>query len=235
MRIAIVEDEQTAADRLTEYLARFFPERDEQYTLARFGDPVALLDHYAGYDLVFMDIEMPHMDGMEGARRLREIDSETQLIFVTNMAQYAAKGYEVEALDFVVKPVAYSDFAFKMKRALRAVQRTTGRELLIPQPSGMVRANARELCYVEVRGHRLTYRFLERAIETRGTMDDAERQLADAGYLRPHNSYLINPKYIDRVDGYTVYVHGDALPISHPRRKEFIAALTEWYAKGGAV
>ena len=234
IRIAIVEDEENAVKLLENYLTRFMAEAGESYTVKHYADPVAFLDKYEGFDLVFMDIEMPHMDGMEGARRLREIDSEAKLIFVTNMAQYAAKGYEVEALDFVVKPVAYSDFSFKMKRAMNALRQSRSRELIINQPFGMVRMGSDGLMYVEVRGHKLTYHFVDKNIEARGTMEEAQRQLEELNFLRPHNCYLVNPKYIDRVQGYSLFIGSEELMISHPRRKQFLSELGEWYSRGGA-
>lgn len=233
IRIAIVEDEDTAAATLSGYLERFGQECGQSFAVTRCADPVALLDKYPGYDLVFMDIEMPHMNGMEGARRLREMDSWVKLIFVTNMAQYAAKGYEVEAMDFIVKPVSYSDFTFKMKRAMNALRLDRRRELVINQPSGMVRVRSDELVYVEVRGHKLTYHLLDRVVEARGTMDAAAEALAQLDFLRPHNCYLVNPRHIDWVRGHTVSAGGDELMISHPRRKEFMAQLSQWYTKGG--
>ena len=233
MRVAIVEDENAAAERLEAYLNRFSEESGEKVAVKRFCDPVGLLNRYAGFDLVLMDIEMPNMDGMEGARRLREIDRNAKLIFVTNMAQYAAKGYEIDAMDFLVKPVAYSDFAFKMKRASNAVRIGRARELTILLPGGMVRENANELVYVEVLGHRLTYHFMDHEVEARGSIGSVKETLKELNLLIPHNSYLINPKFIDRVQSYTVTVNGVELPISRNRRKEFLQELADRYARGG--
>ena len=233
MRVAIVEDENAAAERLEAYLNRFSEESGEKVAVKRFCDPVGLLNPYAEFDLVLMDIEMPNMDGMEGARRLREIDRNAKLIFVTNMAQYAAKGYEVDAMDFLVKPVAYSDFAFKMKRASNAVRIGRARELTILLPGGMVRENANELVYVEVLGHRLTYHFMDHEVKARGSIGSVKETLKELNLLIPHNSYLINPKFIDRVQSYTVTVNGVELPISRNRRKEFLQELADRYARGG--
>lgn len=233
IRIAIVEDQDAAANVLRECLDRFGAESGESFRVSRFSDPVNFLDPYLGYDLVFMDIEMPHMDGMEAARQLREVDSQAKLIFVTNMARYAAKGYEVEALDFIVKPVAYSDFAFKMKRALSAIRMGKRREIMITQSSGLVRFSSDELLYVEVRGHKLTYHLLDREVEARGTMDSTAEALDSLDFLRCNSCYLINPRYIEWVRGHTVKVGNDELAISHPRRKQFLEDLSRWYTKGG--
>lgn len=233
LRIAIVEDEDSAAAVLEQYLDRFQADAGESFQIERFRDPVLFLDPYRGWDLVFMDIEMPNMDGMTAAARLRRIDSQVKLIFVTNMAQYAVRGYEVNALDFIVKPVLFADFAFKMKRAISALQISRGKMLMIPQPSGIARISSDELFYVEIRNHTLLYHLAEETLEARGTMDSAEKQLAGLNFLRCNNCYLVNPRYIERVQGYTVKVGGEALQISHPRRKQFLEDLTAWYAKGG--
>ena len=233
IRVAIVEDEDVAAEALSACLTRFGEESREDFRVTHYADPVALLDRYPGFDLIFMDIKMPNMDGMEGARRLRERDSQVKLVFVTSMAQYAAKGYEVDAMDFIVKPVSYPDLSFKMKRILNALRMSGGRELMIPQSGGMVRIGSDELLFVEVRGHKLSWHLLDRVVESRGSMEFALQALSDLEFLRPHNSYLINPRYIDWVRGYFVSVGGIELTISHPRKKEFMAELSRWYGKGG--
>lgn len=233
LRVAIVEDEGQAAELLREYLERYQKTAAEQFHITKFSNAVAFLEPYRGFDLVFMDIEMPHMNGMEGALRLRKLDTQAALIFVTNMAQYAVRGYEADALDFMIKPVSYSEFTFKMKRAMSAIRVNRKKELMISQPSGMVRVSSDELCYVEVRGHNLTYHTGGQEIMARGTMERAEEQLAPWNFLRCNNCYLVNPRYIDWVRGYTVKVGDAQLQISHPRRKKFMEQLGEWYVKGG--
>lgn len=119
-KAAVVEDEREAAERIAEYLGRFGAENGETFDVSYYGDAEAFL---AGYDpecdIVFMDIQLPDMSGMDAARALRAVDSEVTLVFVTSMVQYAVSGYEVSALDFIVKPVSYPNFAMKMKRVLR--------------------------------------------------------------------------------------------------------------------
>ena len=118
-KIAIVEDEPKEAKRLEANLLRFAEENGETFELSHFSNAILFLTNYRPlYDLVFMDIEMPGLNGMEAAFRLRETDPVVKLIFVTNMAHYAAKGYEVAAFRFLIKPVSYQSLSLSMKPAL---------------------------------------------------------------------------------------------------------------------
>ena len=116
---------------------------------------------------------------------------------------------------------------------MNALRMEKRRELMIPQTGGMVRISSDELLYVEVRGHKLTWHLMDRMLESRGSMESAEEALSPLNFLRPHNSYLVNPRHIDWVQGYTVSIGGEELIISHPKKKEFLAELTRWYGKGG--
>ena len=232
--VAIVEDQEKEAKRLQDFIHRYHEESGEEFQVTHYPDALVFLDGYAGVDLVFMDIEMPYMNGMESSLRLREKDKQAVLIFVTNMAQYAVKGYEADAFDFIVKPVVYADFSFKMKRALAAVEMRRPREVTIASREGFVRIRAEELLYVEVRGHDLTWHQSGgKNISVRGKISEVESRLESFGFLRCHNSFLVNPRHIESVAGYVLKIGGEELPISHPRKKEFLEKLTRFYGEGG--
>ena len=123
IRVAIVEDDEKDSALLERYLAEYGKENGEAFSADVFADPLVFLDKYdASYDIVFMDIKLVGIDGLEAARRLRAIDQEIVIVFVTSMAQYAIKGYEVDACDFAVKPVTYADFYMKMRKAVKRVK-----------------------------------------------------------------------------------------------------------------
>ena len=121
--IALVEDEPEAADVLAAFIARYADEKGLELAVTRFGNAMDFEMTHQHFDLVFMDIQMPGINGMEAAQLMRTYDSETPIIFVTNLAQYAVKGYEVDALDFIVKPVTYFNFRMRMDKAMRRIRR----------------------------------------------------------------------------------------------------------------
>ncbi len=146
INVAVVEDEDSAAETLSEYFERYSHEKGAQFHIVRFDNPVNFLTNYKSkYDLVLMDIDLPDMDGMEASRRMREIDNLVTLIFVTNLSQYAVYGYEVNAFDYVVKPVSYFDFALKLERAVKRIE---NRDLVrIPIPIGNDAGGGNSACY----------------------------------------------------------------------------------------
>lgn len=112
--IAIVDDDTEDILTLERHIARYFAEKGGEYGIASFYDGSELMRDYAPkYDIVFLDIDMEKLNGMAAAKRIRDTDEHTAIVFVTRMAKYAIKGYEVSALDFIVKPVEYGSFALK--------------------------------------------------------------------------------------------------------------------------
>ena len=120
--IAIVEDELPCSRQLQNYLEQYQNEKNIQFKVSVFSDGSELLaDYRPVYDLILLDIAMPGINGMDTAVKIRETDAEAALMFITNLAGYAIRGYEVEALDFVTKPVSYYQFAMRLSRCLRSL------------------------------------------------------------------------------------------------------------------
>ena len=184
LRCAIVEDSPRELEHLKECLARYSAERDIPLETTAFGDAASFLEHYrADYDIVFMDIELPGINGMEAAHRLREIDQQVILIFVTNMAQFAVKGYEVDALDYIIKPAQYGPLSIKLDRAAQR-WRAAAESVMVALPTGTQRLLLWEIYYIEVQGHKLTYHTEKGQLPGTGTLQDAEQRLHGKGFLR---------------------------------------------------
>ncbi len=118
--IAVVDDDASDRGEILGHLERYRREKDKSFTVTEFDNVVKFLEGYnPAYDIVFIDIQMPYLDGMTAAEKLREVDSVVPLVFITNMVKYAVKGYSVDAADFVVKPIAYGGFSVMLDKVLR--------------------------------------------------------------------------------------------------------------------
>lgn len=162
--IAIVEDDKKSAKILQDYILRYSEEKQEPLAVECFENGLNFISDYkASCDIALMDIEMPHMNGLDTARKLREFDSQIPLIFITNMAQYAINGYEVQALDFMVKPIEYFNFSLKLDKAIRICKKLHGYQIYVPSEQGTVKIDIADLIYIESAKH---YLYLHTSKET---------------------------------------------------------------------
>ena len=174
MRIALVDDNPQDAQLLQGYLDRFSREIGLECSHACYSDGQAFLDgDTRQFDLIVMDVDMPGINGIETARLLRQRDPDVLLMFVTNMPQYALAGYAVDALDYLIKPVAYGDFALKLQKTLRYLHRDRAERLTLHTTGGIVRLEPREILYVESTLHYLTYHTWSGEYRVRGAMAEA--------------------------------------------------------------
>lgn len=234
VKIAIVDDESTAASLLEGCLHQYAEETGTAMQWEQFPDAEAFLksDTHA-FDIVFMDIDMPGRNGIEASRALRERNQSIVLLFVTNLAQYAIAGYEVDALDYILKPINYFSFKLKIQKALETVRRVQGTLLTIASDHGQQLVRDSEILYIEVQGHNLIYHTLHGDLTATGTLKQIEAQLKPSGFYRCNYCYLVNLRHVGFWDGSEVTVGQYKLQISRNRRKEFLQQLTQFYGRGG--
>lgn len=233
IRIAIVEDEAAVAEQLREYVERFCKENGQEADVTLFSNAMVIVEDYrAVWDIILMDIEMPYLDGMSAAQRIREIDSAVVLIFVTNMARFAIKGYEVDAMDFVLKPVKYAQFALKLKKAMRIIGEHKQRYLMLSTNGLDRRISVNDILYIEVINHRLYIHTLQGEFVIRGSLQELEAQLSGMHFARNSNSYMVNLRNVTGLRKDSVLVPGHELPLSRSRRKEFLQALSDYMGGG---
>lgn len=229
IQVAIVEDEAESRARIKECLAFLEETENMAFSVSEFSTGTAFLGSYSqDYDIVFMDIEMPGMDGMECARALRKMDTSVVLIFVTNLAQFAITGYEVEALDFILKPINKYSFAMKVKRA---VARTSKRhdEFIAVKTEGETRSvRIASIKYLEVTGHYVVYHTTEGDITEYITLKDVYGKINRSYFVYASRSFLVNLRYVTAVNRETVSLGEDEVLISRPQRRAFLAAVSDY-------
>ncbi|MDO5144970.1 MAG: LytTR family DNA-binding domain-containing protein [bacterium] len=229
IRIALVEDDARCREELTGYLERYEQENGEKFRVTAFTDGQEIAEHYTGaFDLILMDIEMRVMDGMTAAERIRAQDSEVVIIFITNMPQYVMKGYTVDALDYVLKPVTYFAFSQRISRALERMTRRTRRYITIPIRTGVMKLDVGQITYVEIMNHSLLYHTVRDVYECKGSLTETAAKLEKEHFFRISNCYLVNLEYVESVCASDATVNGEVLSVSRTRKKPLLDALNDY-------
>lgn len=233
LRIALVDDDEKDQDCVRDLAVRYFGGDGGALRFSRFHDGEDFLEDYRhAYDLVFLDIEMERMDGLECARRLREVDREVLLVFTTNMAQYAASGYDVDALGYLVKPLRYYNFALAMRRVEEALDRRRGRVLWLSAKDGdaKVAVASRDLLFVEVRKHELSFHTTDGTYVAWGSLKECAGELEGLGFYQCNRYYLVNLAHVRFLKGSNLVMDsGDELAVSRRSRRGLLEALDNYY------
>lgn len=232
--VAIVEDETEYQNQLKEYLEKYGQEHNLDFQISVFGDGEEILDGYVPrYDVILLDIEMPKVNGMDTAERIRTMDESVVLMFITNMASYAIRGYGVGALDFVMKPINYYTFSMKMTRVLKRVKQQEQKTILLTLQDGVKKLELNEIYFIEVQNRMLYYHTVDGDYIVRGTMQAAESMLAEYPFAKCNHWYLVNLMHVKQTKGGMVTVGPFELEISRRNKTSFLKALTEYM--GGNV
>ncbi len=227
--MAIVEDEQSIREKLREYIGRYGRDANLEFQVHLFRDGVEILRLYEPkYDIILLDIEMPEVDGMTAAEKIREKDQDTVLMFITNMAKYAIRGYSVGALDFVMKPVNYQTFRMRFQRAVERAGQRRDTEIVLTRKDGIERIPIRSIYYIEVQNRMLHYHTERGVVQVRDTMQNAEEKMKQYHFSKCNHWYLVNLRHVQKISKNIVVVAGEELEISRRTKTQFLNDLTDY-------
>ena len=201
-QILSIEDDAGDERSLEDALERYGKEVGEEFSVTWLSDAEGFISSRRSFDLVFMDIQLAgNLDGMEAAELFRTYDDATPLIFVTDLASYAVRGYAVDAIDFIVKPISYPNFAMRMDRTMRILSRSRGASVPVPFAGGERLVRVSDIVYVEVTRHVLHYHIAGEQGEfvQRGNLNSLERSLPPELFVRTSSSHLANMNHIQTV------------------------------------
>lgn len=236
IKIAIVEDNEKHAEILRQYIERFGTERNEQFEVERFDNGMQFISEYsATFDIVFMDIEMPVFDGISTARKLRELDNDVCLIFVTNLAKYALFGYEVSAMDYMVKPVKYFNFAMKLEKAVRLRRSRHTGWLMLKIDESIKKIDFNAILFVEVFGHTAVIHTDKEALTIRMTLGALTEKLPKPFFFQCNRSVIINLKYLSEVKDSCAVVGNQNIKISRSKMTDLLEAMAEYSMATGRI
>lgn len=226
--IAIVDDEANDSALLGARVEAYCQKNDIASQIRVFRDGFDFIRAIEHYDIVFMDIRMEKLDGLETARLLRKINKDACLIFVTNMAQFAIKGYEVDALDFIIKPVTMASITYVLDKAMRRLQESTNTTLSLKTGKGTVSISSGDITYVEVFDHNLVYHTTKGDYTVRGRLSDVREKLDPTRYVLCNRSFVVNLRYVSNLGSDYLTIGDTKISISKSHRKELMKRFSSF-------
>ncbi|MCI8484257.1 MAG: response regulator transcription factor [Lachnospiraceae bacterium] len=226
MRIAVCDDEKVMRDTIAQRIQRFYP----SYQIVKYERGEQLLEDPEENDLIFLDIQMEGMDGIETAKQLRKHNSQAVLVFLTAWEEYVFQAFDVDAFHYLVKPLKKEKFYQVLEAAVNRVKENIlfqgkgeeKRSIVIKTGGTSRKIIVDEIIYVEVRNRKLTLYTWKDKIEFYGKLSELERKLGE-DFIRPHRSYLIHFRYVQKYCAAEITLEdGTVILLAKQRYGEFV-------------
>lgn len=231
LHFAICEDEAHFAADLLGMIEAYAQESAVEIRVSHFKNGLDLVDPYqTGYDLIFLDIQMDLMDGLQAAERIRELDPTVAIIFLTSLAQYALEGYKYQATNYILKPIKYARLKLELDQWRRTYNGQTQDFIVVKNDQGSYKIPHQTLKFIDTYDRKVKVHTETEEILSTKKLKDYESELPTSCFARCHNSFLVNLNFVKRVEQLEIQLlSGESLPISQPRRKQFMKSLTEYW------
>ncbi|MFV0520445.1 MAG: LytR/AlgR family response regulator transcription factor [Lachnospirales bacterium] len=229
MRIAVVDDIEDYRNALGKLLEECCKKHSLSIEIDFYKDGIESIEKKEiVYDLIYFDIKMDFVDGMEAAREIRKRDNEVVIVFCTNYVQYAIDGYSVNATDFLVKPI--SEFAFyeHFKKILPKILRKDEPSLLVKTKMGVRKIKFKNIIYLESDGHYIKAVTVSEEVVFLDTLKNLEGSLDNDIFFRSNSCYIVNLAFVKEVIDNYATVGNFKLQVSRSRKKAFLEALTTY-------
>jgi DNA-binding LytR/AlgR family response regulator len=234
----LCEDEPSHRKQLRQLLEQELQSRNLVYEIAEYDSGEWLLNDLEHgrqqVDILFMDIFLGAVDGIQAARRIRETDPFVQIVYVTQSDKFALEGYDVCAVGYLIKPIQPLRFREVMDRAVEQVLEQEHAYIALLHHGKLQKLPLRRILFVESRKNNLVIHTQDGDIVAKGKLDDFEHSLPEEGFIRIHKSYLVNIAFIGQhVKNEVKLVNGQCLPISRSHAEEVRAILMDYLLRHG--
>lgn len=232
IHIAICDDNACFLQELTRHIGSILHSQKNHYTLAGFTSGEQLLNA-SPFDIVFLDIEMVGMDGMETARKLRERGDRCKLIFLTAHKKYVFSAFDVEAMQYLLKPLDIERLHIVLNQAILRLEAENTQYLNVKQGNKITRVPFGSISYIEVFDRKLFIHTAQCTYDFYGKLEELEELLSE-DFFRCHRSYIVNLSYVRRYDKTAITLtNGETVFISKRKYSIFCKRFLAFLKKGG--
>ena len=231
-QIVICDDENSSIIGLKDCLTRYADETDKEFIFYEFHDGTELIQNYRiDFDLIFMDIKMEKLNGLETAGEIRKMDDAVGLFFLTSLPQYVWQGYEYGAINYLLKPIKYGRLKMELDRFFSRYQGREEPYISFSNDNGKYKVMYKNLRYAETSKRNVLLHFDDQEQVIYKSMKEVASILEkQRRFARCHASFIVNLAYVKSVENLeAVLTTGERVPISQPKRKEFMEKLADFW------
>lgn len=229
IKFAICDDEPFMAKEVSEYISDYMKEKsDLNYHISSFYSGRSLLESPCDFDVIFLDIKMEELNGMNTAKLLRQRKHNGLLIFITILKDYVFDAFEVQAYDYLMKPLSHTKFKKTMSRAMVTLEQRAAKSILLQSGNCCKVIPLSQIVYCEVQGRKIYIHQEDQTVTTHCDKLEHFEQRVDKRFFRCHRSYLVNLDHVrGSHNGQITLSQGSKIPVSRLREHTLTQALLQ--------
>ncbi|KPI55738.1 chemotaxis protein CheY [Clostridioides difficile] len=222
IKIAVCEDEKETQLLIEDYLENILKNISIEYEIQKYISGEELLEsNLKDIDILLLDIKMEKLNGMDTARKIREVDNEMEIIFITSLIDYVQEGYEVRAYRYLLKPIEFEELKKHVLACIKDIEINKESYITIKNKSNTYKIYLNQIKYIEVQKKDMLIHTINKNFDVRYSLSKIEKELNPYQFIRCHKSFIINLSYVENIKPNNVILEsGEEVPISRYRYKE---------------
>ena len=232
LKFAVCDDQKEILDEMQKLIILFSKQQDVMVEIHTFFNGKELLQSKTKYDLIFLDIEMDIMNGIEAAEKIREMDMNVPIVYITSYTDYWRKAYKVHAFEFITKPIDCNDIFKVLSDFIVTIRDKDSKSIELISANKIVVFNENDICYflcTDMKRKIIVHTIYEEVIVT-GNLNDIFTKLTNGQFYMSHRSCIVNLKYVKIIDNYyeIIMKNGEYVPLAQKKRNEFKIVLHKY-------
>lgn len=227
LKIALCEDDQLQRELVKNYIDRSLLNRN--YEIFEFKSGEELIANYPQkLDILFLDIQMKEINGMDAAKKIRTFDNNVEIIFITGIWDYVQEGYEVRAYRYIIKPIDFNSFKTQLNLCIKEIENQKRPSIVVTYKGEVNKIDIGSIVYIETDNRNTLIHTKEKSYRSNMGISKLEKYLEGSTFFRCHNSFLINLEYINKIGQDSVFLEEYEIQVSRHKMKELKIQFTSF-------
>lgn len=227
LKIALCEDDQLQRELVKNYIDRSLLNRN--YEIFEFKSGEELIANYPQkLDILFLDIQMEEINGMDAAKKIRTFDNNVEIIFITGIWDYVQEGYEVRAYRYIIKPIDFNSFKTQLNICIKEIENQKRPSIVVTYKGEVNKIDIGSIVYIETDNRNTLIHTKEKSYRSNMGISKLEKYLEGSTFFRCHNSFLINLEYINKIGQDSVFLEEYEIQVSRHKMKKLKIQFTSF-------